>query len=107
MGKDMIEIRKIDVWSMGKIFAALGVIWGIIMGIFAAVGVLVGSSTVGAMGMYTFPGWTAFAGGLGSIAAFIIMIIVGAIGGLIAGIITAIIYNIAAGWTGGVKVKIK
>jgi hypothetical protein len=106
MGKDTIEIRKIDAWSMGKIFAALGVIWGIIIGIFTAIGVLIGSSTAGAMGTYTFPGWAAFAG-LGSIAAFIIMIIIGAIGGLITGIITAVIYNIAAGWTGGIKVKIK
>ena len=106
MTKETIEIRRIEIWSMGKICAALGVIWGIIGGLFAAVGVFVGGSAAIASGTLAFPGFAALAG-LGSIAAFFIMIIFGAIGGLIVGIITAIIYNVAAGWAGGIKVKIK
>ena len=45
MAKETIEIWRIEIWSMGKICAALGVIWGIIGGLFAAVGVFVGGST--------------------------------------------------------------
>jgi len=87
------EIKKLDVMSVAKIAGAVGLIWGLIVGIIMALGF----GTLGAVageGLMT---------GIGAFGAFIISIIAGAIGGFINGAITAFIYNLAAGWVGGIE----
>ncbi|MBU0496699.1 MAG: DUF3566 domain-containing protein [Candidatus Thermoplasmatota archaeon] len=102
-----VKLRRVGVWSVGKIAAVLGIIWGFIVGIFSAIGFMIAgsaanwSSMTGADPTGISQG---FFGGLG-ILMIIVGPIIGAIMGLIGGIISAILYNIAAGWVGGIEMK--
>lgn len=98
------EVKRIDPWSLGKVTAALGVVWGIIAGILGAIGFLIGSGTV-EMAQFTGYG-TGFFAGVG-ILIIIIMPVIGAIAGLLGGIITAALYNIVVKYVGGVILEFK
>lgn len=90
-----VEWKSFDVVAMGKIYAVIGAIMGVIMGIMMA--------AFGAM-MTAVPGVAGIGVGFG-LLSIIILPIMYAIGGFIMGIITAFIYNIVAGWVGGIKVN--
>lgn len=101
MGIDTVATRyitKIGVLSFGKIFgiiyAMMGLILGAIMSImFMIVGPVETGSTIENL-MF----------GVGSI---IVLPITYGIIGFIGGIITAFIYNIAVGFTGGLKIEVE
>ena len=93
----MKEIRRMDVLSVGKIYALALANIGFIAGIIIA---LIGS----AVATFQRPGmWGA---GLG-IASIIILPIVYAIFGFLLGIIGAALYNLIAKWVGGIKIELK
>ncbi|HJX70701.1 MAG TPA: DUF3566 domain-containing protein [Bacteroidales bacterium] len=93
----MKEIKRMDVLSVGKIYALTMAIIGFIAGIIIA---LIG----GAITTFDRPGmWGA---GLG-IASIIILPIVYAIFGFLLGIIGAALYNLIAKWVGGIKIELK
>lgn len=92
----MQKLNKIGVLSLAKINAVIGAILGLIWGIFAAIL----GTTIAVLG-----GLGALAGlGLWSIIVFpIIYALVGFVGGAIG----AFLYNLVAGWIGGVEVELK
>ena len=90
----MAVLKKIGVMSMAKlygvIFAVMGLIAGIFMGLFGALLAAFGSA----------------AGGLG-LAAIIVLPIIYGIMGFVSGAIGAFLYNLFAGWVGGIEVDLE
>ena len=98
----MQEIRRIDVVSLAKIEGALGAVIGLIVGIFAAIiGVAVGG--IADLGGTGIPGMGLFIGA----AAIIFLPIFYGVAGFIGGLIVAALYNLVAGWVGGIKIELK
>ena len=93
-----IEIKKLDVLSVAKIYAIIGAIIGFIAGLFIA---LVGGFVGLAGGMAGLPG-AGMAAGFGILAIIIAPIIYG-IMGFVSGAIGAFIYNIVATKVGGIS----
>ncbi len=94
-------IKRIDLLSAGKIggiiAAAIGLIAGVMFFLF--------SSMFGAM-MGSMPGnHGAAAGMIGGAAGIIVLPIMYGIFGFIGAIIQAFIYNLAAGWVGGIRIE--
>lgn len=92
----MQKLNKIGVLSVAKINAVIGAILGLIWGILAAI---IGT---------TF----AVLGGLGALAglglwSIIVFPIVYALIGFVGGAIGAFLYNLVAGWVGGIEVELK
>ena len=100
----MVEIRKIDVWSTAKMFAllygALGLIFGLIFGCFTAITLLAGASVSDAAG---FGGL--FGTGVGLLYAVCFPFLYAVMGFIVGAIITAL-YNLIAGWTGGIQMDL-
>jgi len=91
----MSELKKLGVLSVAKISAVSTAIFGLIAGIFiallgTAIGALAGSAGVGA--------------GMGVFAIIALPIIYGVLG-FISGAVGAFLYNIIAGWIGGVEMN--
>jgi hypothetical protein len=97
----MSVLKHVGVVSVAKITALFGLLFGLIYGILIAVfaaafvSMMPGVSGLG----------TAAAGGVG-IVMVIVMAIVGAIGGFIYGAVIAFLYNVFAGWVGGIQVDL-
>ena len=85
-------IKRIDPVSYAKFGGALCAIVGLLIGLVVA---LVGSSLGGTM-----------IGGFGMAAVIIAPILYG-IFGFVASLITALIYNLVAGWVGGVRIDVE
>ncbi|MEW6295893.1 MAG: hypothetical protein AB1467_06445 [Candidatus Diapherotrites archaeon] len=86
------EIKSLDIMSAAKIYGAMGFIAGIIMGISI---LIFGTAASGALGFGV--------GLLGFIMAVVLYTIIGFVGGLVG----AFIYNIIAGFIGGIKIELK
>ncbi len=92
----MSVLKSVGVVSFGKIAALFGAIHGLIWGIFL-------SYFVEMMGFAARrPGFA----GLVGIGLIIFAIIGGAVIGFIWGIIVSFLYNVFAGWLGGVEVDL-
>lgn len=90
----MTIVKKIDIMSMAKVEAIICAIFGLILGIIIALfGGIVGSLSGSSMG-----GW--------GVGAIIIVPILYGIIGFISGAIGAVIYNLAAGWVGGIEIEL-
>jgi hypothetical protein len=85
--KNKVKLRRIGMLSLAKLQAVLLALMGLIFGIFYTI---IGASFLG----------VGFGLGLFFIIVFPILY---AIGGFIIGIITAFLYNLVAGWVGGVE----
>ena len=94
------EIKSFDVWTMGKLFALVGAIWGAIIGL---IGGIIATLNLSILLLF-FPGAEGIAA-TGFFTIWITSIIVNLIGGLIGGIILAIIYNFVAERIGGLQFK--
>ena len=94
----MQEIKKVGVLSYAKIAGALGAVIGFIIGLILAL--------VGTAMMAAFPnapgGLSLFVG----VVAIIVVPIVYGIIGFIGGAIVAFLYNLVAGWIGGVEIEL-
>jgi hypothetical protein len=99
----MQEIKKVGIFSIAKIEAALGAIIGFIMGLimWAVVGTALSgfANVAGAAMPHGF-------GLLFGLAGIIILPILYAVIGFIAGIIIAFLYNVIAGWIGGIEIEL-
>jgi hypothetical protein len=100
----MQTLKKIDVFSFAKIFAVISlvlfVIYAIIFVAFSGI-ILARISASRASAMF------GPVLGLGTGAIAILMIVAGVILGFVAGAIEAWLYNIFAGWIGGIKIDLK
>lgn len=97
----MSVIKRFGVLSVAKVCAAISLVIGLIAGILL---ILFGGLITLFMGPYAPE--AAMGVGLG-IVAIIILAIGGAIGGFIYGAVAAFIYNLAAGWFGGVEMDLE
>ena len=102
-----MEVKRIGVWSAGKVSGAIYAVLGLVFGLFfALVGLLAaligaGSSgtqegVMGAMGMGLF----------GGVASLVVLPIFYGILGLVSGLIGAFLYNVVARVIGGVEVDL-
>ncbi len=89
------RIRNINPLQLGIVYAVLYAILGLILGVFFGIASSLSGAAMAASGMGNF-GWL----------SVIIFPICYAIIGFIAGIILAAIYNLVAGWTGGVEMTL-
>ena len=94
----MQRIRRLDVMQMAKTLGVLYLLLGIIIGVPA----LLFMSAAAKMGSGT-PG---FGSGFGVGMLIALPVIYGAIG-FIGGAIIAAVYNLVAGWTGGIGIDIE
>jgi uncharacterized oligopeptide transporter (OPT) family protein len=91
----LVIIKRVGAISVGKIFALIYAIFGLIIGIIFALISLVGGAIAG-------EAFSSAIFGVGSIIYFPIMY---GIMGFIGGVLTAFVYNLAAGWIGGIEVE--
>ena len=90
----MKVVERIDAMSLGKIFAGIYALFGLVTGVFVS---LFGSIATGA---------GASIAGLGLLAVVVLPLLYGLLG-FIGGIITAWIYNLIAKKFGGIKIELK
>lgn len=100
-GDTMQEIKKVDVLSYAKISGALGAVIGFIIGLISA---LIGTAMMAAFSAASGApaGMGLFVGAVAIIAVPIVM----GISGFIGGAIVAFLYNVVAGWIGGVEIEL-
>ena len=93
-----IEIKKLDILSVAKIYAIIGAIIGFVIGIITAIVVISGGG-IFMMGLGTMSG---LAIAIGVLSIIIMPIIYGIIGFLV-GLIFSWLYNVIAERIGGIK----
>ena len=93
------ELKRIDILSVAKVYAVLAAIFGFIEGLFIAAFPRVATQTVSVMGI-KMTGVSTL-GPLAIIAVPVLSVIIG----FIAGAIGAFLYNVVAGWVGGVELE--
>jgi ABC-type lipoprotein release transport system permease subunit len=95
-----MQLKKIGVLSLGKIGGLFGVIYGLILGILLSI-VLAKAGNIPELmqqlGMLSKPGYS----------AMIVLPVIYGIGYFVVAAITALIYNLLAGWVGGIEVEFK
>ena len=98
----MQEIKKIGVFSLAKIEAVLGAVIGFTVGlIWAIIALAVG-------GFSRMAGSPMRTGGLGlGVAAIALLPILYAVIGFVGGALVAFLYNVIAGWIGGIEVELE
>jgi len=89
----MSVLKHIGVLSAAKIMALLGLVFGLIYGLFF--------SALAPM----MPGLSSLAG-MGSVAVIVGGIVGGAVGGFIYGAVASFLYNVFADWVGGVQIDL-
>lgn len=98
----MKEIVKIEILSLGKVFAICFAIAGLLIGLFIGlIGASIGSILLAQSG-FEWPIGPVF----GILAMFAFPILYG-IMGFVAGILGAVIYNLVAKWVGGIEIELK
>jgi hypothetical protein len=88
----MQELKKMGVLSVAKIYAAFGAIGGFLLGVFMT---LIGAAAIGGLSGLYF-----------GVASIIIFPILYAILGFVGGAIFAFLYNLIAGWIGGIEIEL-
>lgn len=91
-------IRKVGAVSLGKIMGIIYAVFGLIAGAILTLVSLMGASAQGEGSAF---------GALMGVGAIIILPIIYGVMGFIAGIISALIYNVAAGWVGGIDLEVE
>ena len=91
----VVIIKRIGVVSVGKIFGFLYAIIGLIEGLLFALLSLFGGAILG----------EAFAPAIFGVGSIIFFPIMFGIMGFISGVLMAFLYNLAAGWIGGIEVE--
>lgn len=100
----MTKLKKIDPMSAAKIEGVMGVVLGLIIGLIA---VIAGAGIRSMMGGYGYGyGYGAVSTGLG-IGAIVVMPIIYGIMGFICGGVGAWLYNLIAGWIGGIEIDLE
>ena len=98
-------IRKIGVGSAAKISGLLYACMGFLVGCVFALISLIGAGAIASA--RTDSGLPAWAGAMFGMGAIVIAPICYGILGVVVGAVTAVIYNVAAGVTGGLEVEVE
>ncbi len=91
------EIKRIDPFSLGKIYGLTGAVVGLVIGILLSIVHMIVGAAAGEIAALS-----SLFGGMAFLLVPIFYGIVGFLGGIIAGII----YNICASWVGGIKIEL-
>ena len=87
----MKEVKRIGPVSVGKISGIIGVVFGVIAGLILALfSTALGGSFLGGNWFIQLIGLT----------------LIYAVGGFVGGVIYAALYNLVAGWVGGVQIEL-
>jgi hypothetical protein len=97
----MKVLKRVGVLSCGKIAGVLYALIGLIAGAFMALFSLVGAGLAASSG--SGDAW----GALFGVGAVIILPILYGVLGFIGGLITAFLYNLIAGWIGGIEIELQ
>jgi len=97
----MSVLKHVGILSIAKITALFGLVFGLVYGIIFAV---FASTLLMFMPMASSLG-AAGAGGIGAVIV-VLMAIAGAVGGFVYGAIVTFLYNVFAGWVGGVQIEL-
>lgn len=95
-------IKRIDPISAGKISGIIGVAIGLIAGVLFF---LFGSMMAGMLASQNSGAAGAGSAIFGGIAGIFVLPIMYGVFGFIGGLVQAFIYNIAAGWVGGIRIE--
>jgi len=104
-------LKKLGVFSVAKLEAVIFAVIGLISGIITAIITTMAASWVSAVGTIVGPSGVPVAPALGGISAgvgilaIVIMPIAYGLVGFIAGAIGAFLYNLIAGWIGGIEME--
>jgi hypothetical protein len=99
MAMAKLFVKRIGVSSLGKIMGVLYAFLGFIIGAFLALFSLVGAALAPrSMGAF---------GALFGVGAIVALPIIYGILGFLAGCITAFLYNLVAGWVGGLEMDLE
>ena len=93
---EAMTIRSIDPMSLAKIYAVLYGIMSLLVAL-----------PMGCASMFLPADEFGFAIGSWGLATILVYPIFGAIMGFIGGLLTAVIYNLVAGWVGGVRIGVE
>ncbi len=103
----MKTIRRVSLGSAAKVGAMIYVLLFLIVGFFAILlPGLLGASFLGALIGDQEGGLMLGAGALISVIAYVVGLLIAAIGGGIAGFLNALLYNIVAALVGGLEVEL-
>ncbi|HEX8805679.1 MAG TPA: hypothetical protein VF741_01975 [Candidatus Aquilonibacter sp.] len=94
------RVRSINVVQLALMYGVICAVLGIILGIFLAVAIMMAPTAFTSTGMPNI-------GALAIVLFPIIYAIVLFIAGFIEGLIIAALYNLVAGWIGGVEVQLE
>lgn len=97
-------VKSVGVVSVGKIYGAISGTFGLIAGGIFTLASLAGAAIGATAGEE--PG-AAFFGLVFGVGAIVILPLVYAVFGFIAGVVGALIYNVAAGFLGGVEIEVE
>lgn len=98
----MAVIKRFGVFSVAKINAAISLVVGLIVSVLW----VIFAGLLGVAGMHGASLGAAALTGAGGLIVIIVATVLYAIAGFIAGALVAILYNIAAGWFGGVEIEL-
>ena len=103
----MAVLARISPGSAAKVGLVLYAVIGLVVGILIALVSLMAGGIATHLGQNAPPGMSALVGMGGGIAAIVVTpIVYGIIGAVVFGL-TALIYNIVAGWVGGIEIDLK
>lgn len=104
----MYKIRRIGIGSAFKMGFAVNTIIGLILGFFLLVPMLLGG-IIFMPSYYDYGGyWPGVGGGIiGALISLVILVLLSGVLGGVGAMIYAFLYNLAAGWMGGVEVEMK
>jgi len=100
-----VKLKRIGVLSLAKFYAIMMGIMGLIIGIFIAFIAII-SSISGSIATSTASGQLGLFAGLGFLGIVIIPLFYATLGFII-GVVSAFLYNLIAGWIGGIEVEIE
>ena len=99
----MKELKHIDVLSLAKVSAVLSAIWGFIAALLSLPFLAYGAQMASLAGAAATP--IPLMAGIG-VLIIVVMPILMAIMGFVMGAVGAFLYNVVAGWVGGVKLDL-
>jgi hypothetical protein len=93
----MSVLKHVGVLSVAKITALIGLVFGLIFGI--CYGILLSAIPPVTTGFHPFRAF-------GGVALVLLGVVLGVVGGFIHGAIMGFLYNVFAGWIGGVEIDL-
>lgn len=99
--EDRVVVRRMDVWSTARLSLVVYALVGLVFGVFWAV-------LMGSMGSMGWPGAGPMGAANPTVALFAVIAppVFYAVAGFVGGAIMAFLYNLVAGWVGGIELDL-